>query len=141
MRTRTWAHVRYLYAQFSLSRTEGPRVSAEQLTRIQTWDAILTDIVKQEMLHLALATNILTSLGAAPHFERPNFPIVSRWYPPGVMVVLLPFGEKALRHFMYLERPEGMTLNEARDSRRLRTLNPARSMINRLSPCPRPGRQ
>ena len=60
------------------------------------------------MLHLALATNILTAVGAAPHFERPNFPISSRWYPSGVQITLLPFGEQALRHFMYLERPEGM---------------------------------
>ena len=52
-----------------------------------------------------LATNILTALGAAPHFERPNFPIVSRWYPPGVQIALVPFGERALRHFIYLERP------------------------------------
>jgi Ferritin-like len=65
------------------------------------------------MLHLALATNILTAVGAAPHFERPNMPILSRWYPPGVQIALLPFGERALRHFMYLERPEGMTLADA----------------------------
>src|ERR1700746_2305730 len=65
------------------------------------------------MLHLALATNILTALGAAPHFERPNFPILSRWYPEGVQIALVPFGEQALRHFIYLERPEGMALNDA----------------------------
>src|SRR5215831_3982680 len=65
------------------------------------------------MLHLALATNILTAVGAAPHFERPNFPILSRWYPPGVQIALLPFGERALRHFIYLERPEGMALDDA----------------------------
>ena len=65
------------------------------------------------MLHLALATNILTAVGAAPHFERPNLPILSRWYPPGVQIAFLPFGEQALRHFMYLERPEGMTLADA----------------------------
>src|SRR2546427_6935232 len=65
------------------------------------------------MLHLALATNILSALGAAPHFERPNFPILSRWYPPDVQIALVPFGERALRHFMYLERPEGMSLHDA----------------------------
>src|SRR5215468_7172101 len=69
--------------------------------------------IKQEMLHLALATNILTAVGAAPHFERPNFPILSRWYPEGVQIALLPFGERALRHFIYLERPEGMALDDA----------------------------
>jgi hypothetical protein len=65
------------------------------------------------MLHLALATNILSALGAAPHFERPNFPILSRWYPPDVQIALVPFGERALRHFMFLERPEGMPLQDA----------------------------
>ena len=80
---------------------------------MQAWESTLIDIIKQEMLHLALATNILTAIGAAPHFERPNLPILSRWYPPEVQIAFLPFGERALRHFMYLERPEGMTLADA----------------------------
>ena len=103
----------YLYAQFSLKRSVDEGLTAEQLARVQAWEAILIDVIKQEMLHLALATNILTAIGAAPHFERPNLPILSRWYPPGVQIALLPFGERALRHFMYLERPEGMTLDDA----------------------------
>ncbi len=36
------------------------------------WEAALISVIKQEMLHLALAANILTALGAAPHFGRPN---------------------------------------------------------------------
>jgi hypothetical protein len=60
-----------------------------------------------------LATNLLTAIGAAPHFHRPNFPILSRWYPPGVQIALVGFGERALRHFIYLERPEGMDLDDA----------------------------
>jgi len=103
----------YLYAQFSLKRTVGEGLTPEQLARVQAWESALIGVVKQEMLHLALATNILTAVGAAPHFERPNMPILSRWYPPGVQIALLPFGEQALRHFMYLERPEGMTLADA----------------------------
>src|SRR6266536_2312663 len=55
----------------------------------------------------------LTAIGAAPLFERPNFPILSRWYPPGVQIALVPFGERALRHFLFLERPEGMALGDA----------------------------
>ena len=103
----------YLYAQFSLKRTVGEGLTPEQLARVQAWESALIGVIKQEMLHLALATNILTAIGAAPHFERPNMPILSRWYPPGVQIALLPFGERALRHFMYLERPEGMTLADA----------------------------
>ena len=103
----------YLYAQFSLKRSVEEGVSPEELTLIQAWEQVLVDITKQEMLHLALATNILTAIGAAPRFERPNFPILSRWYPPDVQIALVPFGERALRHFMYLERPEGMSLQDA----------------------------
>jgi Ferritin-like len=103
----------YLYAQFSLKRGVDEGVTPEQLARIQAWETTLIDVIKQEMLHLALATNILTAIGAAPHFERPNFPILSRWYPPDVQIALVPFGEQALRHFIYLERPEGMALEDA----------------------------
>ena len=103
----------YLYAQFSLKRRVAEGVTPDQLARIQAWETTIINVVKQEMLHLALATNILTAIGAAPHFERPNFPILSRWYPPDVQIALVPFGERALRHFMYLERPEGMPLEDA----------------------------
>jgi hypothetical protein len=103
----------YLYAQFSLKRGLDEGLSPAQLARVQAWEAGLISVIKQEMLHLALATNILTAIGAAPHFERPNFPILSRWYPEGVQIALVPFGEQALRHFIYLERPEGMALNDA----------------------------
>jgi hypothetical protein len=115
----------YLYAQFSLKRTADEGLTPEQLARVQAWESTLVDVIKQEMLHLALATNILTAIGAAPHFERPNLPILSRWYPPGVQIALLPFGERALRHFMYLERPEGMTLADAAGFAALPDVQPA----------------
>jgi Ferritin-like len=103
----------YLYAQFSLKRALDEGLTEAQLARVQVWEKALIGVIKQEMLHLALATNILTAIGAAPHFERPNFPILSRWYPEGVQIALVPFGERALRHFIYLERPEGMALDDA----------------------------
>src|ERR1700746_2859307 len=103
----------YLYAQFSLKRGPNEGRPDGQLARVQAWEKALITVIKQEMLHLALATNILTAICAAPHFERPNFPILSRWYPPGVQIALVPFGERALRHFIYLERPEGMALDDA----------------------------
>ena len=103
----------YLYAQFSLKRGTDEGLTPAQLVRVQAWEAAMISVIKQEMLHLALATNVLTAIGAAPHFERPNFPILSHWYPPGVQIALVPFGERALRHFIYLERPEGMALDDA----------------------------
>jgi Ferritin-like len=103
----------YLFAQFTLKRTPQEGLDAEQLARVAAWEAVIVEVTKQEMLHLALATNLLTAIGAAPHLHRPNFPILSRWYPPGVQIALVAFGERALRHFIYLERPEGMALDDA----------------------------
>ena len=67
----------------------------------------------EEMLHLALVSNLMTAIGAAPVFGRPNFPQRSGYFPAGVQLDLLPFGEQALRHFLFLERPEGMDLEDA----------------------------
>jgi hypothetical protein len=103
----------YLFAQFTLKRTREEGLSDRQLAKVAAWETVIIDVTKQEMLHLALATNLLTAIGAAPHFHRPNFPILSRWYPPGVQIALVGFGERALRHFIYLERPEGMDLDDA----------------------------
>ena len=103
----------YLFAMFSLKRSTAEGVTEEQLGRILAWEGAITEVVMQEMLHLALATNLLTAIGAPPHFSRPNFPILSGWYPDGVQIALVPFGERALRHFIYLERPEGMELEDA----------------------------
>jgi hypothetical protein len=114
----------YLYAQFSLKRSVEEGLKPEQLARVQAWELTLIDVIKQEMLHLALATNILSAIGAAPHFERPNFPILSRWYPPDVQIALVPFGERALRHFMFLERPEGMPLHDAEGFSALEKIQP-----------------
>ena len=65
------------------------------------------------MLHLSLVQNLLAAIGGAPHLSRPNFPHPASHYPAGVHLALLPFGEPALQHFMFLERPEGMDINDA----------------------------
>src|SRR3954466_5274582 len=35
---------------------------------------------------------------------------LTRHYPAGVNLTLVPFGEPGIQHFMFLERPEGMAL-------------------------------
>jgi hypothetical protein len=40
-------------------------------------------------------------------------PHQAKGYPAGVQLALVPFGERALRHFLFLERPEGMELEDA----------------------------
>jgi hypothetical protein len=98
----------YLYACFSLKTEPDEGLTAEQADAIARWQATLTDIAIEEMLHLALVMNVMTAIGAAPSLARPNFPRHSVFLPPGVEFALLPFGADSLTHFLYLERPEGM---------------------------------
>ena len=65
------------------------------------------------MLHLALVQNLLSAVGAAPHLSRPNFPVPPRAFPARIQIAPLPFGEEALRHFAYLERPEDEPIDDA----------------------------
>jgi hypothetical protein len=101
----------YLYSAFSLKQSVDEGLIEGQLESVDRWRQTVAHVATQEMLHLALVQNLLTSIGAAPHLSRPNLPPPGR-YPPTVSLTLLPFGEPALRHFMFLERPEGMVLDD-----------------------------
>jgi CDGSH-type Zn-finger protein/truncated hemoglobin YjbI len=103
----------YLYAAFSLKQSEAEGLSPAEAQAVQRWRKHISHIATQEMLHLALVQNLLAAIGGAPHLSRPNFPHPASHYPAGVHLALLPFGEPALRHFMFLERPEGMDLDDA----------------------------
>jgi hypothetical protein len=103
----------YLYAAFSMKDREDDGLPPEQLEAVKRWRRELFHIAEQEMLHLALVQNVLTAVGGAPAFGRPNFPLPVHAYPAGVQMALLPFGETSLRHFAYLERPEGLDVADA----------------------------
>jgi hypothetical protein len=103
----------YLFAAFSLKRSVDEGLTQDQLAVVDRWSSTIRTVAKQEMLHLAINCNLLTALGVSPHLSRPNMPQPARHYPSGVRLELLPFGEQALRHFLFLERPEGMDLNDA----------------------------
>ena len=103
----------YLFAAFSMKERPDEGLTSAQLEAVERWRQVILGVAGQEMLHLALTANMLTALGASPHLSRPNLPQPARHYPPGVRLELLPFGETALRHFLYLERPEGMDLRDA----------------------------
>ena len=103
----------YLYAAFSLKQSEDEGLSPEEAQAVQRWRKRISHVATQEMLHLSLVQNLLSAIGGAPHLSRPNFPHPATHYPAGVHLALLPFGEAALQHFMFLERPEGMDLDDA----------------------------
>lgn len=102
--------VQYLYAAFSMKDREDDGLTDEQLSAVRRWRREILHIGEQEMLHLSLVQNLLTAVGAGSAMERPNFPLPPHAYPAGIRMELLPFNEQALRHFIYLERPEGLDM-------------------------------
>src|SRR5215469_17001258 len=103
----------YLFAAFSLKESQEEGLSQPQLDAVRRWERVVTGVAVQEMLHLAQASNLLTAIGGMPHFRRPNLPQRAKYYPPDVQLVLMPFGEEALRHFIFLERPEDFNDQDA----------------------------
>ncbi len=103
----------YLYAAFSLKTSAGPGLRDDQLAAVERWRGMVLGIAAEEMLHWAVVQNLLTSVGSAPFVSRPHMPHQAKGYPPGVQVRLMAFGESALQHFVYLERPEGMEGTDA----------------------------
>ena len=97
----------YLFAAWSLKKEASEGLAESALPMVRGWAKTLFSIAEQEMLHLALVQNLLTSVGAGPHFSRPNFPVPPRAFPARIQIVLMPFNEESLRHFAFLERPEG----------------------------------
>src|SRR5438477_3759334 len=61
----------YLFAAFSLKQDSSEGVSMDVLPLLERWRHQLMAIAGQEMLHLALVQNLLTAVGAGPHFGRP----------------------------------------------------------------------
>src|SRR5262245_56663553 len=103
----------YLFAAFSLKQGTDEGLTDGQLGAVTRWRRVIAHVATEEMLHLALVHNPPAAIGAAPHFARPNLPAPASHYPAGVRLELVPFGEPALQHFMFLERPEGLQLDDA----------------------------
>jgi hypothetical protein len=103
----------YLFAEFSLKDGVDEGLTPEQADAVDRWRRVLRGIAIEEMLHIALVANLKSAIGAAPALGRPNFPQRSGYFPAGVQLDLLPFGDQALDHFLFLERPEGMDRDDA----------------------------
>ena len=100
----------YLYAAYSLKDRDEPGLSADEGAAVARFRDVILDVARDEMAHLALVSNLLSAIGAAPHWQRQNFPVSPGYHPAGVVVSLAPFDRATLDHFLYLERPEGMDL-------------------------------
>lgn len=100
----------YLYAQWTLKRDPSEGVTPTELEAIARWRRSLAQVALEEMLHLSLVNNLLAAIGAAPHLWRPAFPVRPGHFPADVVMNLSPLSETTLDHFMFIERPEGITI-------------------------------
>ena len=102
----------YLFTAFTLKEPEAEGLTPLQAEAVGRWREVLTSVALEEMLHLALVSNLLTAVGAAPHLARPPFPQVSRYYPAGITIELRRFSDATLTRFVHLERPEGVEIED-----------------------------
>ena len=95
----------YLYAAFSLKLAGEPGVTDAQASTIAAWRQSMIEIAVQEMLHLGLASNLLTAIGGAPYFRRANFPQENTYTTLNLDFRLAGATEATLRRFCCFELP------------------------------------
>ncbi|WP_395340723.1 ferritin-like domain-containing protein [Ningiella sp. W23] len=103
----------YLYAAFSMKTDESEGLTAEQAEKTRRWRSEIISVSIEEMSHLAIVANIMSAIGATPHFGRLNFPIAAGALPANMSVRLAPFDMAALDHFIFLERPENVDIKDS----------------------------
>jgi hypothetical protein len=102
----------YLYAAFSLKQDTDENLTEVELAAVRRWRSEITRVAIDEMQHLAWVANLTSAIGGAPHFGRQNFPVPPGYHPAGIVVKLAPFNYETLRHFIYLERPDGVPITD-----------------------------
>jgi hypothetical protein len=105
----------YLFAVYSMRRYPYERfnpytfeevLTAAELERVRRWAMKITLIARQEMEHLGLALNLLSSIGGTPSFSRPNFPQQASYYGAAGIKMTLTRGDlPTIERFQNFEAP------------------------------------
>jgi hypothetical protein len=98
--------IQYLFAGLSLKKHLDEDISGEQQELIRKWEEQILTVAREEMVHLGLVCNMLSAIGAAPHFSRPNFPQEATKYYP-FSFTLSRFSDESLYRFIRFELPKG----------------------------------
>lgn len=96
----------YLFAAFTMKQSTDEGITQEQVNMIKRWRGVIMQVAIEEMIHMCLACNLLTAIGAAPHVRRPNLPSSNRAYGPGFSLEFTPFDRDTMATFVFIERPE-----------------------------------
>ena len=99
----------YLFTASSLKQnaSEFPvPVGSEVTCTVSRWKGMVTGIAVQEMLHLTLASNLISAMGGLPSFQRKNFPFDKGevpFYPSNFRLDLQPYSIGALITYFLFE--------------------------------------
>jgi hypothetical protein len=88
-------------------------ITPVQQTLMVDWEAAILRVAHEEMYHLASVCNLLSAIGGAPQFGRPNFPQPTKtslveedsYYPFDFQ--LERFNDSTLYRFVVFELPKG----------------------------------
>ncbi len=107
----------YLYAAFSLKQDASEDLLPHELQAVRRWHQAIMGVCMEEMGHLAQVANLMVAVGSRPHFDRPNLPVAPGYHPARIQVTLAPFDLETLEHFIFLERPDGFPIEDAKSFR------------------------
>ena len=97
----------YLFTARSLKDGVEDGLPEAAVETVRGWRGKLTAVAIDEMMHLAIVNSLLVAVGAAPNFDRPNFPHECEYFMPDLEINLQPFSEDTIRHFIAVEQPLG----------------------------------
>jgi hypothetical protein len=101
--------IQYIFAAMSMKKYINEKITGEQQELIRKWESDILSVAREEMAHLGTVCNLLSAVGGAPHFERPNFPQKATQYYP-FDFVLSRFSDESLYRFIRFELPKGEPL-------------------------------
>jgi hypothetical protein len=99
----------YLFAVYSMKRYTWEGLDPVALERVRRWSSSITLIARQEMEHLGLALNLLSSIGGTPSFTRPNMPQNVDYYgKAGIKLALTRGNLDTIKRFQRFESPDDL---------------------------------
>jgi ferritin-like protein len=101
--------IQYIFAALSMKKYINEGITGEQQELIRKWESEILSVAREEMAHLGTVCNLLSAVGGAPHFERPNFPQKATQYYP-FDFILSRFSDESLYRFIRFELPKGELL-------------------------------
>ena len=101
--------IQYIFAAMTMKKRLDEGITGEQQELIRKWESQILSVAREEMAHLGTVCNLLSAVGGAPHFGRPNFPQKATTYYP-FDFILSRFSDESLYRFIRFELPKGEPL-------------------------------